>query len=37
MRAAHETFQNQILRLTEQQGILRVRLDAISDQPAPAR
>ena len=37
MRAAHETFQNHILRLTEQQGILRARLDGISDRPAPDR
>ena len=35
MRAAHETFQNHILRLTEQQGILRARLDSISDPSAP--
>jgi len=35
MRAAHETFQNHILRLTEQQGILRARLDGISDPSAP--
>lgn len=37
MRADHETFQNHILRLTEQQGILRTRLDGISDPPAPIR
>ena len=37
MRADHETFRNQILRLTEQQGILRARLDGISDPPAPSR
>lgn len=37
IRAAHETFQSHILRLTEQQGILRARLDAISDLPAPSR
>ena len=37
MRADHETFQNHILRLTEQQGILRARLDGISDPPAPKR
>ena len=37
MRADHETFQNHILRLTEQQGILRARLDGISDPPAPIR
>ena len=37
MRADHETFQNHILRLTEQQGILRARLDGISDPPAPSR
>ena len=37
MRANHETFQNHILRLTEQQGILRARLDGISDPPAPSR
>ena len=37
MRADHETFRNHILRLTEQQGILRARLDGISDPPAPSR
>ena len=37
MRADHETFQNHILRLTEQQGVLRARLDGISDPPAPIR
>ena len=37
MRADHETFRNQILRLTERQGILRARLDGISDPPAPSR
>ena len=37
MRAAHETFQNHILRLTEQQGILRARLDGLSDPPTPSR
>ena len=37
MRADHETFQHHILRLTEQQGILRARLDGISDPPAPSR
>jgi len=37
MRAEHETFRSQILRLTEQQGILRARLDGISDPPAPSR
>jgi hypothetical protein len=37
MRADHETFRNQILRLTEQQGILRARLDGISDPSAPIR
>ena len=37
MRAAHETFQNHILRLTEQQGILRARLDGLSDPPASNR
>ena len=37
MRADHETFQHHILRLTEQQGILRTRLDGISDSPAPSR
>ena len=37
MRAAHETFQNHILRLTEQQGILRARLDGISGPPAASR
>jgi len=37
LRAAHETFQNQILRLTEQQGILRARLDGISGPSAPVR
>ena len=37
MRADHESFRNHILRLTEQQGILRARLDGISDPPAPSR
>ena len=37
MRAAHETFQNHILRLTEQQGILRARIDGLSDPPASNR
>ena len=37
MRADHETFRNHILRLTEQQGILRARLDGISDPPATIR
>ena len=37
MRAVHETFQNHILRLTEQQGILRARLDGLSDPPASNR
>ena len=37
MRADHETFQNHILRLTEQQGVLRARLDGISDPPATIR
>ena len=37
MRAEHETFQDHILRLTEQQGILRARLDGVSDPPAPNR
>ena len=31
MRAAHETFQNHILRLTEQQGIRRKHLDGGHD------
>ena len=31
MRADHETFQHNILRLTEQQGIRRVRLDGGRD------
>ena len=31
MRADHETFQNHILRLTEQQGIRRVRHDGSHD------
>ena len=31
LRAEHETFQSHILRLTEQQGILRARLDGIPD------
>ena len=31
MRAEHETFQNHILRLTDQQGILRIRLDGDHD------
>ena len=37
MHARHETFQNHILRLTEQQGILRARLDGITDAPSPTR
>ena len=37
MHVRHETFRNQILRLTEQQGVLRARLDGVSDQPAPGR
>ena len=37
MRAEHETFRNLILRLTEQQGILRARLDGFSDPPATSR
>ena len=37
MRVSHETFQNHILRLTEQQGILRARLDGLSDPSAPNR
>lgn len=37
MRADHETFRNHILRLTEQQGILRARLDGFSDPPASSR
>ena len=37
MRAEHETFRNQILRLTEQQGILRARLDGLTDTPATTR
>ena len=37
MRADHETFRNHILRLTEQQGILRARLDGLSNPPAPSR
>ena len=36
-RADRETFQNHILRLTEQQGILRARLDGLSDPSAPNR
>ena len=36
-RADREMFQNHILRLTEQQGILRARLDGLSDPPAPSR
>jgi hypothetical protein len=37
MRADHETFQNHILRLTEQQGILRAHLDDLRDPPATNR
>ena len=37
MRADHETFQHHILRLTEQQDILRAHLDGISDPLAPSR
>ena len=37
MRAAHETFQNHILRLTEQQGILSARLDGLREPPATNR
>ena len=36
-RADRQAFQEQILRLTEQQGILRARLDDIFDPPAPSR
>ena len=36
-RADRETFQSHILRLTEQQGILGVRLDGVADQPATKR
>ena len=36
-RADREMFQNHILRLTEQQGILSARLDGISDRPATSR
>ena len=34
MRAAHETFQNQILRLTEQQGVLGGQVEIIRNQLA---
>ena len=34
MRAAHETFQNQILRLTEQQGVLGGQVAIIRNQLA---
>ena len=37
MRAEHETFRNHILRLTEQQGILRAHLDDLRDPPATNR
>ena len=36
-RADREMFQNHILRLTEQQGILRARLDDISEHSTPNR
>ena len=36
-RADREMFQSQILRLTEQQGILRARLDGLSAPPATTR
>ena len=34
MRARHETFQNHILRLTEQQGVLSARLDGLREPSA---
>ena len=37
MRAEYETFRNHILRLTEQQGILRPHLDDLRDPPATNR
>lgn len=37
MRAELETFRNQILRLTEQQGVLSTRLDRIRDPSATNR
>ena len=37
MHVRHETFRNQILRLTEQQGVLRARLDGVSDPPTSGR
>ena len=37
MHAEHETFRNHILRLTEQQGILRAHLDDLRDPPATNR
>ena len=36
-RADREAFQHHILRLTEQQGVLRARLDGLSGPPAPNR
>ncbi len=36
-RADREAFQSHILRLTEQQGVLSVRLDGLSGPPAPSR
>ena len=36
-RADRETFQSQILRLTEQQGVLSARLDGLRDSPASNR
>ena len=37
IRAEHEMFRNHILRLTEQQGILRAHLDDLRDPPATNR
>ena len=37
VRADRKIFQNHILRLTEQQGILRARLDGTSDPLVPSR
>ncbi len=36
-RADREAFQSQILRLTEQQGVLSARLDGLSGPPTPSR
>ena len=37
MRAEHEAFQNHILRLTEQQGVLSARLDGLRGPPTANR